>query len=75
MNISPGFADDLPDLPHVRQLKAGFHWLNFDPELEKEFRRSRLDETIGHVRGESGSRDRDRDRVLRDGGVGARAEH
>jgi len=50
MNISPGFADDLPDLPHVRQLKAGFHWLKFDPELEKEFRRSRLDETIDHVR-------------------------
>ncbi len=51
MNFANGFAtDDLPDLPHARQLKAGFHWLIFDAELEREFRRSRLDETIGHVR-------------------------
>ncbi len=50
MNIVTGLADDLPDLPHVRQLKSGFHGLKFDPELEREFRRSRLDEILGHLR-------------------------
>ena len=50
--ISPtGFpAEELPDLPYSRQLKTGFPWLSFDPELELEFRRSHLDETLRQVR-------------------------
>ncbi len=50
MNISNGLADELPDLPHARQLKEGFHWLTFAPDLEREFRRTRLEEMLGHVR-------------------------
>jgi len=42
--------EDLPDLPHSRQLKAGFAWLTFDAELEAEFRRSHLDENLRHIR-------------------------
>ena len=48
---SNGFPlEDLPDLPHARQLKAGFPWLTFDSDLEMEFRRSHLDETLRHIR-------------------------
>jgi diguanylate cyclase (GGDEF)-like protein len=43
-------AEDLPDLPHSRQLKAGFPWLTFDPELEPEFRRSNLEEKFAYIR-------------------------
>ncbi|HUX74338.1 MAG TPA: diguanylate cyclase [Steroidobacteraceae bacterium] len=50
MSLPTPFADDLPDLPHARQLQAGFHWLSFDPSLEREFRHSRLEETLVHVR-------------------------
>ncbi|MDE1922596.1 MAG: hypothetical protein KGI55_04170, partial [Gammaproteobacteria bacterium] len=50
MKPSNGLTDELPDLPHARQLKAGFHWLAFEPDLEREFRRSRLEETLSHVR-------------------------
>jgi diguanylate cyclase (GGDEF)-like protein len=42
--------EDLPDLPHSRQLKAGFPWLRFDGELEVEFRRSHFDENLPHIR-------------------------
>jgi len=42
--------EDLPDLPHARQLKAGFPWLTFDGELEPEFRQSVLDEHLRHIR-------------------------
>jgi diguanylate cyclase (GGDEF)-like protein len=42
--------EDLPDLPHSRQLKAGFDWLTFDADLEAEFRRSHLDENLRHIR-------------------------
>jgi diguanylate cyclase (GGDEF)-like protein len=42
--------EDLPDLPHSRQLKAGFPWLTFDGELEVEFRRTHLDENLPHIR-------------------------
>lgn len=42
--------EDLPDLPHSRQLKAGFPWLTFDGELETEFRQAHLDENLRHVR-------------------------
>jgi diguanylate cyclase (GGDEF)-like protein len=31
-------------------LRAGFPWLTFDPELEKEFRRAHLDENLIHTR-------------------------
>jgi len=50
MSVPTTLAHDLPDLPHARQLQAGFHWLSFDPSLEREYRRSRLEETLGHVR-------------------------
>ncbi len=43
-------GEDLPDLPHARQLKAGFPWLTFDAELEPEFRQTVLDENLWHIR-------------------------
>jgi diguanylate cyclase (GGDEF)-like protein len=42
--------EDLPDLPHSRQLKVGFPWLTFDAELEAEFRETNLDENLKHIR-------------------------
>jgi diguanylate cyclase (GGDEF)-like protein len=42
--------EDLPDLPHARQLKAGFPWLTFVGELEPEFRKTVLDENLRHIR-------------------------
>jgi diguanylate cyclase (GGDEF)-like protein len=51
MLVANGFSvEDMPDLPCVRQLQAGFPWLTFAPNLEAEFRRSHLDESIGHLR-------------------------
>src|SRR5882724_2878987 len=41
---------DLPDTPHARQLRAGFPWLTFNPELETEFRRAHFDENLLHTR-------------------------
>ena len=41
---------DLPDSPQARQLRAGFPWLTFTPELEPEFRRSHLDEHLLYTR-------------------------
>ncbi len=41
---------DLPDSPQARQLKAGFPWLTFHPELEGEFRRTHFDENLRHTR-------------------------
>jgi len=38
------------DLPHARQLKAGFPWLTFDGELETEYRQNHLDENLRHIR-------------------------
>ncbi len=43
-------VEDLPDSPHARQLTAGFPWLSFQGELETEFRRTHLDDTLGHIR-------------------------
>jgi diguanylate cyclase (GGDEF)-like protein len=43
-------GEDLPDLPHARQLKAGFPWLTFDAELEPDFRQTVLDENLRHIR-------------------------
>ncbi len=43
-------GEDLPDLPHSRQLKAGFSWLTFEGELEPEFRRTVLEENFGQIR-------------------------
>ncbi|MEA3151989.1 MAG: hypothetical protein QOD56_2928, partial [Gammaproteobacteria bacterium] len=43
-------TEDLPDLPHSRQLKAGFPWLTFDGELEPEFRQAHFDENLQHIR-------------------------
>jgi diguanylate cyclase (GGDEF)-like protein len=42
--------DDLPDLPHARQLKAGFAWLNFFPELESVYRETVLEEHLPNIR-------------------------
>jgi diguanylate cyclase (GGDEF)-like protein len=41
---------DLPDSPQARQLRAGFPWLTFNPELENEFRRAHFDENLPHTR-------------------------
>ncbi|MGB6309125.1 MAG: diguanylate cyclase [Steroidobacteraceae bacterium] len=41
---------DLPDSPQARQLRAGFPWLTFDPDLESEFRRTHFDENLLHTR-------------------------
>jgi diguanylate cyclase (GGDEF)-like protein len=43
-------TEDLPDSPHARQLRAGFPWLTFLPELEAEFRRAHFDENLVHTR-------------------------
>jgi diguanylate cyclase (GGDEF)-like protein len=43
-------VDDLPDLPHARQLKDGIPWLNFTPNLEAEFRRAHLEEKLPSIR-------------------------
>jgi diguanylate cyclase (GGDEF)-like protein len=41
---------DLPDSPQARQLRAGFPWLTFNPELETDFRRTYFDENLMHTR-------------------------
>src|ERR1700734_3026511 len=41
---------DLPDSPQGRQLRAGFPWLTFNPELETVFRRTHFDENLLHTR-------------------------
>jgi diguanylate cyclase (GGDEF)-like protein len=41
---------DLPDSPQGRQLRAGFPWLTFEPELETVFRRAHFDENLLHIR-------------------------
>jgi diguanylate cyclase (GGDEF)-like protein len=43
-------TEDLPDSPHARQLRAGFPWLTFLPELETQFRRAHFDENLVHTR-------------------------
>jgi diguanylate cyclase (GGDEF)-like protein len=43
-------TEDLPDSPHARQLRAGFPWLTFLPELEAQFRRAHFDENLVHTR-------------------------
>jgi diguanylate cyclase (GGDEF)-like protein len=51
MFSAPRFTiEDLPDLPHSRQLRAGFPWLTFDAELESDFRQTNLDENLHHIR-------------------------
>ena len=51
MNTTNGFSvEDWPDLPYSRQLKSGIPWLTFTPDLEAEFRRTNLDETLGSIR-------------------------
>jgi diguanylate cyclase (GGDEF)-like protein len=41
---------DLPDSAHARQLKAGFPWLTFVPELESAYRQTVLEEHVPHIR-------------------------
>ncbi len=41
---------DLPDSPYARQLKAGFPWLNFGPELESVYRQTVLEEHQPYIR-------------------------
>src|ERR1700678_978946 len=51
MTIASRFpVEDLPDLPHARQLKAGFPWVPFAGDLEAEFRRTHFDATLGPIR-------------------------
>ena len=51
MSNGNGFPEvDLPDLPYARQLKAGFPWLNFFPELESIYRETVLEEHLPHIR-------------------------
>jgi len=51
MSNGKGFPEvDLPDLPYARQLKAGFPWLNFVPELESIYRETVLEEHLPHIR-------------------------
>jgi diguanylate cyclase (GGDEF)-like protein len=42
--------EDLPDSPHSSQLKAGFPWLTFGPELESVYRRTDLQEHLRSIR-------------------------
>jgi diguanylate cyclase (GGDEF)-like protein len=41
---------DLPDSAHARQLSAGFPWLTFSSDLEREYRRLHLDEHVKRIR-------------------------
>ncbi|HEX4152920.1 MAG TPA: diguanylate cyclase [Steroidobacteraceae bacterium] len=41
---------DLPDSPYARQLRAGFPWLVFVPELESTYRLTVLEEHLPHIR-------------------------
>jgi diguanylate cyclase (GGDEF)-like protein len=51
MSKGNGFPEvDLPDLPYARQLKAGFPWLNFFPELESIYRETVLEGHLPHIR-------------------------
>src|SRR5271170_1544750 len=51
MSTSEGLPnEDLPDSPHGRQLRAGFPWLTFEPDLEAEFRRRNFDEHLHQTR-------------------------
>ena len=51
MSIASGISnDDLPNSPHARQLRAGFPWLTFDGELEREFRLRNFDESLLYTR-------------------------
>ncbi|HEY0800245.1 MAG TPA: diguanylate cyclase [Steroidobacteraceae bacterium] len=51
MSIASGISnDDLPNSPHARQLRAGFPWLTFDAELEREFRLRNFDESVLYTR-------------------------
>jgi diguanylate cyclase (GGDEF)-like protein len=51
MSLAEGLSSvDAIDSPHARQLRRGFPWLIFEPDLEPEFRRSHFDENISHTR-------------------------
>ena len=41
---------ELPDSPQARQLREGFPWLTFNPDLECEFRHSHFEENLQHTR-------------------------
>jgi len=41
---------DLPDSPQARQLREGFPWLTFNPDLECEFCHSHFEENLQHTR-------------------------
>jgi len=43
-------AEELPDSPHARQLRAAMQWLTFDPELESGYRQASLDENLRFIR-------------------------
>ena len=41
---------DLPDSPYARQLREGFPWLTFEPQLERAFRISHSNDNLAHTR-------------------------
>jgi diguanylate cyclase (GGDEF)-like protein len=43
-------VEDVPDLPHSRQLRTGLPWLTFEGDLEPEFREAHLTESLLHIR-------------------------
>ncbi len=51
MNPENRFSiEDLPDAPHARQLREGFPWLTFAPDLEADFRRQYLTDNLQYLR-------------------------
>ncbi len=44
------FSEGVPDLPHARQLRDGFAWLRFQPELEREYLKDRFEDILPLVR-------------------------
>ena len=48
--LSAATADESRSSPHAAQLQAGFRWLRFDGELERQFRRFRHDRYLIRTR-------------------------
>jgi diguanylate cyclase (GGDEF)-like protein len=44
------FSEGVPDLPHARQLRDGFAWLRFGPQLESEYLKDRFEDILPPVR-------------------------
>jgi diguanylate cyclase (GGDEF)-like protein len=44
------FSEGVPDLAHARQLRDGFAWLRFEPQLEREYLKDRFEDVVPLVR-------------------------